>query len=55
MDIYWPCKTAIEYFRLLSSEEFKHLLMLFGTGMTEVYMWSRGLPETVNINLWSCF
>jgi len=35
MDIYWPHKTATKYSRLLSSKEFKHLLMLLGTGMTE--------------------
>lgn len=35
MDICWPHKTTMEYSRLLSSKEFKHLLMLFGTGVTE--------------------
>lgn len=35
MDICWPHKTTTEYSRLLSSKELKHLMMLFGTGVTE--------------------
>lgn len=35
MAIYGPCKPATEYSRLLSSKEFKHLLVLFGTGVSE--------------------